>query len=608
MENTKNKQFFAKIAALGVAFALCLSALIAGIILHTGSIVRASTAQDVDDVQWHYTVIGDYVRIDAAYLLSAYPSGGGHIDVPAELGGLPVRELANQTATLFSSQALSVFRRSNTSNGLRTDVNLKKVTLPEGITRIGIRAFQWCQDLEEIVLPESLTIIDSGAFWNCSSLTELDLPSKLTTLGYGILWNTKVEHVTIPATLQNADTPFINSMIRTVTLTDGLTKIYDNLFFSAAFLENIGEIPPSVTSIGSHAFTGCISLGDIIIPETVTAINSMAFGMKVRNIVFAIILLELQSQDQEFKISEHFTDEELELLFLTGDDETIAGIIFQLVEEFYNPEDFGWESPEDLVAIFQETEFGISSTSGGLIFVEGASKIYIERPRSDENNADKITLGELGSTPGLNLFGTETMLFIMEMLPWHGGIPTVWICDVCDRYEDKCICCGHWDIEESFCSECRRCMIDDCNDCAYCINYGFCICSPENDILYISSVPITDELPSTYTPHEEITLIVLSDNDDEYDFIGWQYNNEIVTEIIAPEKGLLVLRAIWELKVPDDVSVPGVTITTPPDDGGTNNKTLSLILLIIGAIGIILILASIMYVSNYERKKKAKEV
>lgn len=53
---------------------------------------------------------------------------------------------------------------------------IKKVILPEGITRIGYGAFRNCVNLEYINIPNSVRVIENGAFYNCTSLRNVDIP------------------------------------------------------------------------------------------------------------------------------------------------------------------------------------------------------------------------------------------------------------------------------------------------------------------------------------------------------------------------------------------------------------------------------------------------
>ena len=52
---------------------------------------------------------------------------------------------------------------------------LKVAVVPDGITKIGSRAFLNCINLEKVVLPDSCVKIGSSAFRNCLSLREINI-------------------------------------------------------------------------------------------------------------------------------------------------------------------------------------------------------------------------------------------------------------------------------------------------------------------------------------------------------------------------------------------------------------------------------------------------
>lgn len=49
----------------------------------------------------------------------------------------------------------------------------KEFTVPDGVERIGVLAFAYCNSLENIVIPNSVTQIDNGLFYSCSSLKNI---------------------------------------------------------------------------------------------------------------------------------------------------------------------------------------------------------------------------------------------------------------------------------------------------------------------------------------------------------------------------------------------------------------------------------------------------
>ena len=54
------------------------------------------------------------------------------------------------------------------------DSNIRQVTIPEGVTRIGPYAFAGITTLEKVVLPSTLETIDYGAFYGCTKLTTVE--------------------------------------------------------------------------------------------------------------------------------------------------------------------------------------------------------------------------------------------------------------------------------------------------------------------------------------------------------------------------------------------------------------------------------------------------
>ena len=62
--------------------------------------------------------------------------------------------------------------------------NLKSVTIPDSITRIGNRAFYGCNSLTNISIPDSVTTIGEYAFHGCSSLANITIPDSVTSIGF----------------------------------------------------------------------------------------------------------------------------------------------------------------------------------------------------------------------------------------------------------------------------------------------------------------------------------------------------------------------------------------------------------------------------------------
>lgn len=190
--------------------------------------------------------------------------------------------------------------------------NLKEVTIPSSVTRIGKRAFGGCTSLSSIVIEGNVTTIASEAFNNCTGLTSVILQDGITTLennafynctnlSYVDLSNTLIQvrsnlfngcdslkNITIPKSLSQASVrqsqiaranegPFYGSALESVTFQAGRTEIPDYLFAGAEHLREI-NIPETVTRIGKRSFGGCKSLTTVVVPAGVTVIDDEAFN------------------------------------------------------------------------------------------------------------------------------------------------------------------------------------------------------------------------------------------------------------------------------------------------------------------------------------------
>ena len=144
--------------------------------------------------------------------------------------------------------------------------SLTSITIHSGVTSIGDQAFYGCSNLESVRFAEGsqLSSIGSGAFYNCISLKSIEIPAEVTELPDGS-WN--------PGVFSGC------SNLESVSFAEGsqLTSIGTQAFSECISLKSI-EIPEGVTSIGSSAFASCSSLKSIEIPAAVTSIGDSAFG------------------------------------------------------------------------------------------------------------------------------------------------------------------------------------------------------------------------------------------------------------------------------------------------------------------------------------------
>lgn len=136
--------------------------------------------------------------------------------------------------------------------------SIKTVTIGNGVTTIGICAFNKCASLTSIEISSTVTSIGNYAFSQCTSLGSITIPGSITTIGGNAFdYCTSLETVTIGES-------------------SGLISIGNSAFYQCTELTSI-EIPDSVTSIGSATFAFCSKLQEVTIGNSVTSIGGSAF-------------------------------------------------------------------------------------------------------------------------------------------------------------------------------------------------------------------------------------------------------------------------------------------------------------------------------------------
>ncbi len=141
--------------------------------------------------------------------------------------------------------------------------SLQSITLPAGLTCIGIEAFWNCDSLQNITLPEGLTNIGNGAFFGCEFLRSIILPSTLSVMGAN---------------------PFEESGLKEIASHSDKFRVKDGFLYSGGRLisyfgkeVHLDKLPEGITSIGDEAFLGCESLRSITLPAGLTCKLIQAF-------------------------------------------------------------------------------------------------------------------------------------------------------------------------------------------------------------------------------------------------------------------------------------------------------------------------------------------
>ena len=111
--------------------------------------------------------------------------------------------------------------------------DITSLTIPEGVTRVGIDAFLGCNSLTDARLPESLTIIPKGMFFVCGALTEVELPNTVTRINeYAFAGCERLTRMTVPegVTVIEMCAFAWNGLLTSVTLPASAIDIADDVF------------------------------------------------------------------------------------------------------------------------------------------------------------------------------------------------------------------------------------------------------------------------------------------------------------------------------------------------------------------------------------------
>mgnify|MGYP005769791899 CR=1 FL=1 len=181
---------------------------------------------------------------------------------------------------------------------------LKKITVPDGTTRLATSIFKGCTSVEQIILPESLVELGNHCFYGCTSLSQMQLPNNLEKIGQNAFRNTAIKELYVPDSVTtiksysfsglNDCTISIGKVVENdqstyygvfqdsavdIIIRDGVQKIGVGVFCTESnYFGKIKSvtIPSSVTEIGKQAFAYS-GLTSLTIPDSVTSIGNRAF-------------------------------------------------------------------------------------------------------------------------------------------------------------------------------------------------------------------------------------------------------------------------------------------------------------------------------------------
>lgn len=223
-------------------------------------------------------------------------NGGYTVIIPSEYEGKPVTAICEEAFSL-----------SGYGNGYGDGI--KDVTIPDSVTSIGDRAFEFCRVLETVKMGSGVKEIGASAFFDCINLKNLSLPDGVEKIGESSFgYCTSLETLRIPDSLTsigwyafdrcdkltyneydsavylgNETNPYVvlikakSKDIASCIIADTAKLIYQYAFYTCKSLESI-VIPDTVVSIGRFAFADCGTLNSVTVGAGVKIIGDGAFS------------------------------------------------------------------------------------------------------------------------------------------------------------------------------------------------------------------------------------------------------------------------------------------------------------------------------------------
>lgn len=125
------------------------------------------------------------------------------VTIPSNIKGFRVEEIGNSSLSGLNINIpfeiyLPYSIKNIRSGGFRSNDNLVRINIPDGVSLIPYKCFSDCSNLKDIILPGSIERVDAFAFENCKSVESLTFGEKIEYIDMLSLVNcTGIKEITI---------------------------------------------------------------------------------------------------------------------------------------------------------------------------------------------------------------------------------------------------------------------------------------------------------------------------------------------------------------------------------------------------------------------------
>lgn len=248
--------------------------------------------QEIEEITDEQGIVYTPSSDKSYYIVKNYNNSVESVEIADNHYGIPVKEIA--------------------SNAFE-DSDMQTVTIPDGITYIGYRAFANCNNLKEVTIPDSVEYVMDQAFFGCDNLEKAIVSSDINyfavhvfeicnnvtiycdatekPVGWVLNWNcnrpvvwAEGEPIRYEYTLEG-DKAVLTKYLGNDTVVEIPSNIdgYEVVGISTDVFKNnknirVAVIPDSAKEIGDYAFYGCESLESIKLGKGVESIGAYSFS------------------------------------------------------------------------------------------------------------------------------------------------------------------------------------------------------------------------------------------------------------------------------------------------------------------------------------------
>ncbi len=158
---------------------------------------------------------------------------------------------------------------------------LTAVELPEGLTKIGDKAFEYCS-FTDLKLPSTLFYIGDNAFYQCLNIkAQITFPAKMEHIGNYAFYNCPglfgLIDISSPALNDIGEYAFYKCDSIEAVVIQQAQKIGDCAFQHCVNMKGV-KFGSSIKEIGAYAFASDRALAELVLPQGIAVIGNNAFA------------------------------------------------------------------------------------------------------------------------------------------------------------------------------------------------------------------------------------------------------------------------------------------------------------------------------------------